>query len=131
VYFAMENAWAVTKQDGDQFITTRVNASNNNWLNTLCFIRILIYSTTLLSIFIKVRNVNLNFYLRINECLLTKNIYLVWYTSVSLFYSLAPKFEMFLWTTWYWQFERYTKITISVLWSQKFLLGERNSTLPC
>jgi len=43
-------------------------------------------NTTLLSIWVKVRNINVDFRVRINKCLLTKNMYLV-------FYSLAPKFR--------------------------------------
>jgi len=38
-------------------------------------------STTLLTILVKVWNVSVNFCMHINECLLTENIHLVWFTS--------------------------------------------------
>ena len=40
-------------------------------------------------------NVKVNFYVDINECFLTKNTYLVWFTSACVFYSLAPNFGTF------------------------------------
>ena len=35
-----------------------------------------------------VRNINLNSCVPINECLLTKNVYLVWFTSAQVFYRV-------------------------------------------
>jgi len=43
------------------------------------FFCILTYNTTLISISFKVRNVNVDFCVRIDECLLTENIYLAWF----------------------------------------------------
>jgi len=61
---------AVTKQDGDQFSTFSVEHLLR-LLITLLFC-ILTCNITLLSISVKVRNINVNFCVHIKECLLTK-----------------------------------------------------------
>jgi len=78
-YVAVEKALSssITKWNGGPiqliFSWTLVKAADN-WLNTLWFFCISTCNTTLLSIFIEVWNVNVNFCVYIEECLLTENI---------------------------------------------------------
>jgi len=98
-YFAVEKASNSSHKTGcgpTQYIFSwmLVKAAGNR-LNTLWLFCILTCSMTLLSILVKVWNVSVNFCVHINECLLTENIYLVWFTSAEVFYSSAPKFGTF------------------------------------
>jgi len=82
------------------FNWTLVKATDN-----FVFFCILAYNTTLLNILVIVRNISVNICagLRINECLLTENMYLLWFTSVYVFNNSATKFGTFLWATWYYK----------------------------
>jgi len=71
---------AVTKHNGDQFNTFSVEHLLMLLIN-LCFFCILTCNTTLLSISVNVTYINIDFCVHINECLLTANMYLVWFTS--------------------------------------------------
>jgi len=62
---------AVTKQDGDQSSTFSVERLLRLLITFFC---ILTCNITLLSIWVKVRNINVDFCVRIKECLLPENM---------------------------------------------------------
>jgi len=70
---------AVTKQDRHQFSLFSVERLLR-LLTTLWFFCILTCNTFLLSILVS-RSINVDFCVHIRECLLTENMYLLWFTS--------------------------------------------------
>jgi len=71
----------------------------------ITFVFFAFWRVTLLCLVYRIKqNINVDFCVRINECLLTENMYIFWFMSAYLFYSSAPKLGTFLWATRYKNF---------------------------
>jgi len=106
VYFAVEKAFIGSHKTEwgqiQQVFSWMLVTTADKWLNTWWLFCILTYSTTSLTISVKVSNVNMNFVVQINECLLTQNMYSVFCTSAYVFHSSVAKFGAFLCATQYY-----------------------------
>ena len=100
---------AVAKQDGNQFSTASVKLNTaNNWLSTLFFFCILTFCI-LLSMLVKLWNINLNFWVRISEYLFTKICILLDLLQLGCFMVQRQRSGRFMghpvvW--WCWRFSR-------------------------
>jgi len=99
-YFVVEKASSSSHKTGCGLIQhifswTLVKAADY-WRNTLWFFWILTCSTTLLSIFVKVWNVNVNFCVHTSECLLTENMHSLIYFRLRVLQFRAKVRDVFM-----------------------------------